>query len=144
MTIDKQVIERKLKKLQEVITKLEECKKFSREDFVNDYKIYDVAMYNLIMGIEVIVDIGLHILSEVFQVSVDEYRDVIKKLGEVGIISKEFASENEKMASFRNLLVHAYDKLDLDLVYQNLQKAPDVFRKFAEAYQNFLMQLDTN
>lgn len=138
MTLDRQVIEKKLQKLQEIINKLEECKKVPKKDFLDDYIISDFAMYNLIIGIEVIIDIGHHILTEVFQKSPDEYRSVIKMLGEVGIISNEFANENEKMAGFRNLLVHEYERVDMDLVYQQLQKATDVFRVFAESYQRFL------
>lgn len=138
MSVDKETIENKLKKLDEVINKLEQCKKASREDFMIDFRISDSTMHNLVQGIEIIVDIGNHILSEVFHVRAEEYAEVIKKLGETKIVSPDFAKENIEMARFRNLIIHAYEEIDLNKVYQNLQKAPEIFRKFAKSYQKFL------
>lgn len=136
--IKKETIKKRLKNLQEVIEKLEECKKAPRKDFLKDYRINDIAKYNLIIGIENIIDIGGHILSEVFQKQAEDYAEIIEKLGEVEVISKKFAKENVDMARFRNLLIHEYIKVDLEKVYQYLQKAPDIFRKFAKAFQGFL------
>jgi uncharacterized protein YutE (UPF0331/DUF86 family) len=141
MVIDRETIENKLKKLEEVIVKLEECKKVKKEDFAIDFRISDAAMYNLIQGIEIIIDIGNHILSEVFHITADEYAQVIEKLGETNVIPPDFAEENINMARFRNLIIHAYEKIDLDKVYQNLQKAPDIFRQFAKYYLEFLEKL---
>jgi len=138
MVVDKITIKRKLKKLAEVINKLEQCKKVSREDFFVDFRISDSAMHNLVMGIEIIIDIGNHLLAEVFQESADEYATIIEKLGEVKVVPENFAKENVKMARFRNLIIHAYEKIDLDEVYQNLQKAPDIFRQFAKYFTEFL------
>lgn len=138
MVIDKQSINRKLEKLREVIDKLEQCKKVPREDFMVDFRISDSAMHNLVIGIEILVDIGNHILVEVFQVAADEYAQVIEKLGETGVIPMDFAKENIDMTRFRNLIIHVYEKIDLGEVYQNLQKAPDIFRQFAKYYLEFL------
>jgi len=45
------------------------------------------------------------------------------------------------MARFRNKLVHIYEEVSLDEVYQNLQKAPDIFREFAKYFQEFLEKI---
>lgn len=137
-SIDKKSIQEKLEMLRVAIDKLEECKKASKEEFISDFKTSDSAMRNLVLGIEIIVDIGNHILNEVFQAHPKEYKEVIAMLGEYKVIPREFAKENMAMASFRNLLIHEYIKVDLKKVYQNLQKAPDIFRKFAKAYLKFL------
>jgi uncharacterized protein YutE (UPF0331/DUF86 family) len=92
--------------------------------------------------VEIIVDIGNHILSEVFHSSAGTYKDVIFKLGDAGIIPKDFANDNLKMADFRNLIIHGYASVDLDQVYQNIQKAPDIFRQFAKYYVEFLDRED--
>lgn len=98
-------------------------------------------MHYLVIGIEVIVDIGQHILNEVFQTKGDSYEDVISKLGEVKVIDENFARENANMTRFRNLLIHEYIKIDLEKIYQNLQKAPGVFREFAKYFQKFLEKI---
>ena len=131
-------IEEKLQKLQDFIDKLEELKKVSYEQFI-DISIYpDATMRNLQVGVEVIIDIGTHILSEIFQVKVSEYKEVIIKLGEAKIVPEQFAKENIPMAKFRNLLVHEYGDIDIAKVYEYLQKAPDIFRQFAKYYVEFL------
>lgn len=131
-------VEEKLQKLQEFIDKLEELKKISYDQFINESIYPDAAMRNLQVGVEVIIDIGTHILSEIFQVKVSEYKEAIQKLGEAGVVPKEFAKEHIPMAKFRNLLVHEYGDIDIVKVYEYLQKAPDIFRQFAKYYVEFL------
>jgi uncharacterized protein YutE (UPF0331/DUF86 family) len=137
-SINKKAMDKKLDLLIEVIEKLQDIKALSRENFMSDFFIHDAAIRNLVLGIEIIVDIGNHILSEKFHSSANTYKDVIIALGEVEVIPKDFAEENTKMADFRNLIIHAYGSLDMKQVYQNLQKAPDIFNKFAKCYVEFL------
>lgn len=106
--------------------------------FLGDKIIQSAAMFNLLIGIELIVDIGNHILSEEFQKTGKSYKDVIIYLGETKIVPQAFAEENAEMADFRNKLVHDYDRIDSQKVFDYLQKAPDVFRAFAKAYVEFL------
>jgi len=140
-SLDKKTIQEKLRKLQEVVGKLEACKKVSLKAFLKDDQTADAAMYNLIIGIEVIVDIGNHILSEVFQIKAEDYSAVIKKLGQTKIIPEKFVEDNRDMAKFRNLLVHEYGQVDLEKVYEHLQKAPGIFRQFARYFMDFLEKI---
>jgi len=141
MVVDKFSIEEKLRKLMETIGFLEEYRKVPKEDFIKDHTINGAVRHYLVLGIEIIVDIGNHLLSEVFQVKTTEYAEIIERLGEVKIVPEDFARKNVDMARFRNLLIHEYIKIDLEKVYQNLQKAPDIFREFAKAYQEFLEKI---
>lgn len=138
MSIQKQAIREKLEKLEQATKSLEKYKKVPKEDFLINFTINSAAMYNMILGIEVIVDIGGHFLNVVYGVSPKEYKEVLEMLGEYEIVPEKFAKENIEMAKFRNLIIHAYMKIDLKKVYQNLQKAPNIFRKFAKYYLEFL------
>lgn len=136
--IDKKTIQEKLFKLQEAVKVLSELQSESQEDFLKDAKLQGAAMFNLIIGIELIVDIGNHILTESFQKPAKTYRDVIVYLGEVGVIPLEFAEENKAMPDFRNKLIHDYDRIELEKVYEYFQKSANVFRQFAKCYIEFL------
>lgn len=138
MPIDKISIKEKLDKLTNAIKLLEQYRILSREDFLTDFTVNSAAQYNLILGIEVVVDIGNHILSEKYQARSKEYKEVIENLGEYEIAPKDFAKENADMAKFRNLIVHRYGDVDMKLVYEYLQKAPEIFRAFAKYYIEFL------
>lgn len=138
MSINEKSVNEKLAKLDEVINLLKEYRKSSYEKFVSDQTIQGATMFNMIIGVEVIIDIGMHILSAIYHTTAREYKEVIEKLGEYEIVPEEFAKENANMAKFRNLVVHEYGAVKLDQVYENLQKAPDIFRQFAKYYVEFL------
>jgi len=139
--VNKNSINQKLKKLDESIKMLEEYRKIREKDFIKDNTITGAAIHYSVLGIEIIIDIGNHILVEVFQEHADSYEEIILKLGNRKIIPENFAKNNADMAKFRNLLIHEYIKIDLKEVYRNLQKSPDIFRKFAEHYLEFLEKI---
>ena len=72
----------KLKKLEEAVEKLETLRKTSFEEFLDNFQIQDASMYNLVMGIEAITDVGNYFLAEHFHRSPETYEDIIKELGE--------------------------------------------------------------
>lgn len=138
MTLDKEIIQERLAKLEHVVQKLESEKPRSIEELASNDTLSDATLYRLQVGIEAIVDIGNHILTEVYGHRSETYKDTILELGSRGIIPKEFAHENADMAGFRNVIVHHYVKVDFEKVYHYLTKAPAIFRQFAEAFDRFL------
>jgi len=131
-------VNKKLSRLQTNITKLESYKKVSQNDFLVDFTINAAAMHYLVENIEIITDIGNHILAEDFGDSGDSYKDIIKKTGENKIIPLKFAKDNMDMAGLRNMIIHFYVDIEMKKIYQSLQKAPDIFKKFAKYYINYL------
>ncbi len=131
-------VDNKLFRLKEVSKILDEIRPVTREEFLKDGKLNSAAMFNLLIGITIILDVGQHLLTQFAQRTAREYQEVVKFLGEEKIISVSLASENKKMASFRNMLVHEYDKIDLAQVHDYLQKAPDIFRQFAKYFVEFM------
>lgn len=136
--VDASVIRARMLKLEETTNALSELKKVSEGEFLKDSRVHDAAMFNLLIGIELIVDTGNYILSQAFQKPEKTYKDVIIALGKRKVVPEEFAQRNEKMPDFRNRLIHAYPDIGLDEVYQHLQKAPDIFRQFAKHFSEFL------
>lgn len=136
--INKETIKSKISRLEKNIDILDNYRKTPKEDFFLDYTIHGAAMHYLVESIEIIVDIAGHFLSECFEESPPTYKDIISGAGKNNIVSKEFADKNCEMADFRNLIIHGYGSVDMERVYQNLQKAPDIFRQFAKYYIEFL------
>ena len=131
-------IDNKLFRLKQIIEILDGLSKSSKDDFVKDYRLNNSAMFNLLIGITIILDTGQYLLAKSAGKIAGEYREVIKILGEENIVPKEFAVENENMARFRNLLVHDYDKIDELQVYDFIQSAPEIFRKFTKYFVEFM------
>ena len=141
--VDKNSIHEKFQKLSEVIERLEEYRKVPRADFMVDYTVNSASMHHLVLGIEIITDIGNHLLNEIFQAHPKDYQEIILMLGKHRVVPEELAKENADMAKFRNLLIHEYINIDLRKVYANLRKAPDIFREFAAAFSDFLEKTST-
>ncbi len=136
--IDSASVQNKLARLDLIIKLLNDFRKANKKEFEEDPKLNGSTMYNLVVGIEIIVDIGNHLLAKTADAQSKSYRDVIASLGTHNIIPQKFADLNMEMTGFRNRLIHDYDRVDLLKVYAYLQKAPDIFSQFLEHYHNFL------
>ncbi|MEA1925133.1 MAG: DUF86 domain-containing protein [Candidatus Altiarchaeota archaeon] len=84
------------------------------------------------VSLECILDVGEIIISKEGLGKPESYREVIQILGENNIIPEEFAEKFAPAAGFRNILVHAYSKIDVDELYNNLQTRLDDFEEFAK------------
>ena len=74
------------------------------------------------MMIETCVDVAGHISSDKGYRIPKSYSDTFLVLKENGILSDELFSSVEKMAKFRNIVVHHYDKVDAEIVVGILKK----------------------
>jgi uncharacterized protein YutE (UPF0331/DUF86 family) len=63
----------------------------------------------------------------------EEYAECFAILAEAAIIPQELSESLQKMARFRNLLVHMYWKVDYGTLYEVLQNNLKDFRLFSEA-----------
>jgi uncharacterized protein YutE (UPF0331/DUF86 family) len=96
------------------------------EDFLGNFIIRGAVERYLQVSIECIVDVGNEIISSLQLRRPERYRDIPYILAEAKIIPKTFAEKIASMIGFRNLLVHDYASINLDLVYEFLQtKLPD-------------------
>jgi len=138
MTIDQVSISQKLIRLKEVIEHLEEIKKTSRKDFVLNALLQAATERFFILAIEIITDIGNHLLVEKIGKSGTSYENIIEQLGAHKLIPPAVAKRNAGMAGFRNMLIHAYDEVEPTLVYKFLEDGPNEFRAFAKAFAKFL------
>src|SRR3989344_8198079 len=105
-------IEDKLFRLNENIKFIDDIIKKSDKDILSDRPLYYGLQHLLQISIEIIIDIGSHILAEKFSINPKTYADVIVALGEKNILDQKFATEQGEMAKFRNMLARYYDNID--------------------------------
>lgn len=136
--INRQTIEAKLLLLEKNIALLKVYKKKPKAVFFQDDMLQGASMHYLVESIEIIVDIGNHILAQAFQQSQTSYKDVLLHLGKHKVIPIKFAQRQAKMADFRNLIIHGYGDIKLNEVYHALRTGPDIFAKFTGYYVKWL------
>jgi uncharacterized protein YutE (UPF0331/DUF86 family) len=137
-SVEKTLITTKLSKLGQYERFLKELQASTIEDFTSNFKINGAAERYLQVAIECIVDIGNEIISSLQLKRPERYRDIPYILAESKIIPKNFAETIASMIGFRNLLVHDYASINLNLVYEFLQtKLPD-FENFTKYIAKWL------
>ncbi len=138
MPLNKNSLAGKLAKLKEAIEVLDILQTEDESKFFADKVIQGAATFYMIVAIDMIVDIGNHILTEIFSKPAKTYKDVIISLGEVSVIPPDFAATQADMADFRNKIIHDYDRVDPIKVFNYLQTAPDIFKRFSKILVEFI------
>jgi uncharacterized protein YutE (UPF0331/DUF86 family) len=136
--VDKPLILRKLSELDQYYKQIKEYEKTTVAEYSRDWKIQRIIERTLQMMIETCVDIASHIISDQeFRVP-KSYSDTFKILCEEKIVNEPLCNALEKMAKFRNIVVHHYDKVDAEIVIGILKKDIKDFRSFKDAIVSFI------
>lgn len=98
----------------------------SFDEFRQDEAIQDRVERNFEVCIQACIDLGAHILADLPRVQPETYADVFRRLEEEEIITSDLSAELQKMAGFRNLLVHGYAELLAASVHANLSRLGDI------------------
>ncbi len=101
------------------------------EDLESNYEKRSAVERNFQLAIECAIDIGEIIISKEGFERPEDYRTVFRILGRHEIIPKEFAEEFAFAAGFRNILVHIYEEVDLDVLKKLLAENLEDFDTFA-------------
>jgi uncharacterized protein YutE (UPF0331/DUF86 family) len=133
------IVEERIQKLEEYINYLEKLSKYSCKELSSDFTKFWAVERGLQVAIESIFDIGNYLIAILNFEKPTEYRDILFILAKHKIIPQAFANKLNGIAGFRNILVHEYFDINLNLVYANLQKTPQQFRQFVQYIVRFLV-----
>ena len=138
MVISREVINTRLKRLEKALQILQQSSKLTFEELVANDLLLSAVERNFQVAIECIFDIGTHIIAEKGFENPDDNADIIRILGDEGVVTPDFTERVKGLAGFRNILVHEYTGIDYGLLYQYLQNRLDDFREFAEYTSSYL------
>ncbi len=97
-----------------------------------------VVERTLHLMIETSIDIANHILSDMGLRMPTTYADTFSVLKEAGIISENLSLRLQKMARFRNIIVHRYEEIEPEIIISVLRKNLRDFVLFKKAILKFL------
>jgi len=137
--IDTTLIRKKLGDLETYILTLEHLRSYSLKELMEDRAKAWSVEHGLQIAVQTLIDTGNHILAALGEQEIEDYVDVIDKLGERRIIPTTFSQSIRGMAGFRNILIHEYAAVDLKKVYHVLQNQLDDFREFAKHIDAYLV-----
>lgn len=130
------IIIRKLNELETAINQLRKLQRYSFDEIKDDLEKLWAVEHGLQIAIQIIIDIGNHIIAEIGENEIDKYTDIFDKLVKHNIIPSEFAVNIKGMIGFRNLLVHRYGEVNIEIIYEILQSRLHDFERFAGYIQS--------
>ena len=135
--VNHQVILSKLGKLKEYVNELRQADDISWEKYRQSVRDRAFVERYIHLAIQTVFDIANHLISYQGWKEPETYREIFSILASNGVFPPEKLSDYQNMASFRNMLVHHYEKVEDEIVFaifKNKLGDFDLFREFVLAY----------
>jgi len=128
------------------VATIERCLERIREDYVGHEAEFatqqmrqDAIVLNLLRACEAAIDLAMHVVRVRHLGLPERSRDAFDLLEQEGLLESELAGRMRAMVGLRNIAVHAYQTLDLDIVRSVLDGHLEDFAAFNRA----VLSLDT-
>jgi uncharacterized protein YutE (UPF0331/DUF86 family) len=128
--MDKIILDKKIDSILRCLARIEHRLPTSRELFMEDYDAQDVVVLNITRAVQLSVDIATHILATHNQAVPNTMSEAFTQLYRQGIISKQIADKMKKSVGYRNVAVHAYDDINLEITYEIAKYHLQDFKEF--------------
>ncbi len=138
MSLNPELIRTRCQEIQESITRLNDIKRKTKEEFLNDRDTQDIASYRLLVAIEAALNLCYHVAAKQLKKVPEEYAECFAILSDAGIIPVDLSERLQKTARFRNLLVHMYWKIDYAIVYEIIQNDLQDINNFSKVVARLL------
>jgi len=122
------IIEAKLRILEEKLAEIASWNITSFNALQKSSLLQNALERALQVSIEVMIDISERILALNHISPLRSAAGNMKKLQELGILSSR--PEYEDMVKFRNFIVHRYERIDLEIIYNILKNKLPLFQHF--------------
>ncbi|MGV7115844.1 type VII toxin-antitoxin system HepT family RNase toxin [Paenibacillus kyungheensis] len=103
------------------------------EDNLFNYTKQDSIILNLQRACEACLDLAIHIISERNLGVPQSSRDVFDLLFRNGILDKELNQSIKAMVGFRNIAIHDYQGVQVEIIQGIIEEQLDDFEKFIAA-----------
>ena len=133
MSIDKKVIGEKLISLKRCLERIKLHTPTSVETLQNDFDAQDIISLNIQRAVQISVDIAAHILAEQLHEQTPTMAETFLALSRHGLLDSQLASRLAKAVGFRNIAVHEYNTLDMNILYSIIMKEIGFFYEFSDA-----------
>lgn len=132
------LVERKLVLLENLKRELAKLPKKDLALFRKDMMLQKAVEKFLEEMVQICIDIAKHIIADNKMKLPDDNKGLFDVLCENGVILNDTAKLMKKMVGFRNILVHMYEKIDIESVYINYRKNLGDFDKYAGEISKYI------
>jgi len=103
-----------------------------RNLFENQTK-QDAMVLNLQRACETAIDLAMYVVRQKGLGLPQESRDAFALIAKAGLVPTELAGQLQRMVGFRNVAIHEYTRLNLEIVDRIITSQMEDFRRFSSA-----------
>ena len=138
--VERELVQSFLLQLKEKLADLKKAPVENLQSLQKDPILQNGVLHLLQTSVEICLDLANHFIADEGWRSPSSNRDAFQVLFEKEIFDEPLLKKLQNMAGFRNILVHMYEKVDLESVYSILKKNLDDFDSYASAIKTYLDQ----
>jgi uncharacterized protein YutE (UPF0331/DUF86 family) len=138
--IDKQLIEKKLRRIEDLLRELKSVDVGTIEEFKENFINRRFVERNIELAIEQMIDICKHFISALDLKEPETYSECFEILAKQSIILEQDIDTFKSMIKFRNILIHAYEGVDDSITYGIYKRRLDDFKTFIKEIRNYLLE----
>jgi len=131
---DRDVVLAKISAIQKSLKRIERVTGL-KPDRLDDQDVQDIFVLNLQRAIQAAIDLATHIIATEGLGLSDTIRGNFELLEKAKIIKKDLSRKMQAMVGFRNIAIHDYQSLDVDILKSILKKH---LRDLEEFYTSIL------
>jgi len=120
---------RRIEKFYECLSKLKKLSEYSKKQIMNDFLLADSVERNIQIAVEAVMDVARKIISVMGWKMPKSYKEVADILYEKGVIDKRLSENVKELIGLRNVLVHLYADVKLDVILDGLEGYTKVLEK---------------
>lgn len=139
--IDRLLITRKMSLILEDLAAMTRLSHLSREQYLTDSINEALAERYLERAIGRMIDVNFHLVTESGHAPPKDYHESFVLLGTLGVLTADLAKEMAMAAGLRNRIVHEYDDIDPERVYEALPLAVRRIPVYLDHIQRFVEKL---
>ena len=133
------IVVNKIKSIHLCVKRAREEYQADSEGFDTDYTRQDAAILNILRGCEQAIDLANHIIKS-FKMGIPlSSAESFELLASGRVIDKQLSDRLEKMVHFRNLVIHDYLRVNMDIVKAVIASGLDDLVLLGDSVMKFVM-----
>jgi uncharacterized protein YutE (UPF0331/DUF86 family) len=129
--MDNMLIFNKIESLRRCISRIREKTPETVGQLESDLDLQDIITVNLERAVQMSVDIGSHIIADIESPAPETMAEAFVILEKNSFITGDVSEKMQKAVAFRNIAVHAYQKMNWNIVHKIAKDGIKDFVEFA-------------
>jgi uncharacterized protein YutE (UPF0331/DUF86 family) len=135
--VDNDVVLRKVGNIQRCLKRIRDVTGL-RPESLDNLDAQDVFVLNLQRAVQSALDLAAHVIASEGLGLPSSLKENFSLLQKAGIISADLSERLQRMVSFRNIAIHEYENIDVDVLKSILKHhLPDVEAYYAAIIQHY-------